>query len=224
MSNSSDRQYSPFDSLLMQIDTGVRTIFGGVTSTGRENPAAQASRDKDPETERSLSDAEKVLAGRLMRINHAGEVAAQGLYQGQALTARLPHVREQMEKAALEENDHLEWCRKRSNELGTHTSLLDPLWYTGSVAIGAAAGLAGDKWSLGFVAETERQVVKHLDSHLEQLPEHDVESRAILEQMKIDEGNHATTATSAGGVELPTPIKKLMGLTSKIMTKTAYWI
>ena len=226
--NLSARQISPIDSLLMQVDTGVRTIFGGVTHTSRINPAERAKCQDNAGTRTAtpppLSQGDKDLAGRLMRINHAGEVAAQGLYQGQALTAKLPHVREQMEQAAMEENDHLDWCRKRSNQLGTHTSLLDPLWYTGSVAIGAAAGLAGDKWSLGFVAETERQVVKHLDDHLNQLPEHDIESRAILEQMKIDEGQHATAATSAGGAELPTPVQKIMGLMSKVMTKTAYWV
>ncbi|KPJ92022.1 MAG: 2-octaprenyl-3-methyl-6-methoxy-1,4-benzoquinol hydroxylase, partial [Gammaproteobacteria bacterium SG8_11] len=166
----------------------------------------------------------KDLAGRFMRINHAGEVAAQGLYQGQALTARLPKVRAQMEQAALEENDHLDWCKKRATELGKGTSLLDPFWYMGSVVIGAAAGAAGDKWSLGFVAETERQVVKHLDSHLRRLSEHDEKTRAILQQMKADEGRHATSAVKSGGAELPTPIKKAMQLASKVMTKTAYWI
>ena len=159
-----------------------------------------------------------------MRINHAGEVAAQGLYEGQSLTARLPEVREKMERAAMEENDHLAWCESRINELGSHKSLLNPLWYGGSLAIGAIAGLAGDKWSLGFVTETERQVVHHLDSHLAQLNENDQKSRAILEQMKEDEGQHATTALHAGGAELPQPIKKLMSLTSKVMTKAAYRI
>lgn len=209
----------------MQLETGVRTVFGGVTPTGRVNPAELVSAEPDNDAiTQPLTDAERQLAGRLMRINHAGEVAAQGLYQGQALTAKLPLVREQMEQAASEENDHLNWCRQRAGELGTHTSLLDPAWYLGSVAIGAVAGLAGDKWSLGFVAETERQVVKHLEGHLAQLPQHDAKSRAILEQMRIDEGQHATTATSAGGIELPTPVKKIMGLMSKVMTKTAYRI
>ena len=146
------------------------------------------------------------------------------MYQGQALTARLPQVRQQMERAALEENDHLDWCEKRAKELGTHVSVLNPAWYAGSTAIGALAGLAGDKWSLGFVAETEKQVVKHLEEHLEQLPEHDDKSRAILEQMKEDEGRHATVALEAGGTELPDPVKKLMGLASKIMTRTAFWL
>ncbi len=200
----------------MGVDVGMRTLFGQPKITERPNPAQHA-------TETDLSETERQLAGRLMRINHAGEVAAQGLYQGQALTARLPHIRQQMERAALEENDHLDWCEKRARELGTHVSILNPLWYTGSAAIGALAGLAGDKWSLGFVAETEKQVVKHLEEHLTQLPEHDDKSRAILEQMKEDESHHATVALEAGGAELPEPVKKLMGLTSKIMTRTAFW-
>ncbi len=201
----------------MGVDVGMRTLFGQPKTTERTNPAHN-------ETEAELSETEQQLAGRLMRINHAGEVAAQGLYQGQALTARLPQVRQQMERAALEENDHLDWCEKRAKELGAHVSVLNPVWYAGSAAIGALAGLAGDKWSLGFVAETEKQVVKHLEEHLEQLPEHDDKSRAILEQMKEDEGHHATVALEAGGTELPLPVKKLMGLTSKVMTRTAFWI
>jgi ubiquinone biosynthesis monooxygenase Coq7 len=211
------RNFSPLDQLLIKIDTGLRTVLGGVHTTGRPNPA-----NKAPEHE--LSKREQDLAGRFMRINHAGEVAAQGLYQGQALTARLPKVRTHMEQAAQEENDHLDWCRKRAAELGKRTSLLDPFWYLGSVAIGAAAGVAGDKWSLGFVAETERQVVKHLDSHLQRLPEHDQKTLAILKQMKTDEGKHATSAVKSGGKVLPTPIQKAMQLVSKVMTKTAYWI
>jgi len=209
------RHYSPADKFLMHLDTGLRTVFGRPRVTERPNPAENIE-----DTE--LTQAEKELAGRLMRINHAGEVAAQGLYEGQALTARLPDVRDKMERAAMEENDHLAWCESRINELGSHKSLLNPLWYGGSLAIGAIAGLAGDKWSLGFVTETERQVVRHLDSHLAQLSEKDEKSRAILEQMKEDEGLHATTALHAGGAELPTPIKKLMALTSKVMTKTAF--
>jgi ubiquinone biosynthesis monooxygenase Coq7 len=210
------RQFSFLDHLIAHVDNGVRTLFGENHST-RANPA-------DTRADKELNSAEKQLAGRLMRINHAGEVAAQGLYQGQALTAKLPNVRAQTEEAAQEEVDHLAWCKSRTEELGTRTSLLDPVWYIGSVTIGAVAGLAGDKWSLGFVTETERQVVKHLEGHLEQLPQHDEKSRAILEQMKIDEQHHATTALEAGAAELPTPIKKAMTLTSKIMTKTAYWI
>ncbi|MDX1823416.1 MAG: 2-polyprenyl-3-methyl-6-methoxy-1,4-benzoquinone monooxygenase [Thiohalomonadales bacterium] len=201
----------------MHLDTGLRTVFGRPRVTERPNPAEDIA-------ETDLTAAEKDLAGRLMRINHAGEVAAQGLYEGQSLTARLPEVRDKMERAAMEENDHLAWCESRINELGSHKSFLNPLWYSGSLAIGAIAGLAGDKWSLGFVTETERQVVRHLDSHLAKLSEKDQKSRAILEQMREDEGHHATTALHAGGAELPTPIKKLMTLTSKVMTKTAFRI
>ncbi len=211
------RNYSPIDRLLLNLDTGLRTVFGQPVLTERPNPAQHL-----PETD--LNDAERVLAGRLMRINHAGEVSAQGLYQGQALTARLPEVRGKMERAALEENDHLEWCEGRARELGTHVSYLNPFWYAGSLAIGALAGAAGDKWSLGFVVETEHQVVRHLDEHLAQLPAHDLRSRAILEQMKEDEAHHATLALHAGGAPLPGPVKKLMGLVSKVMTRTAYWI
>jgi ubiquinone biosynthesis monooxygenase Coq7 len=211
------RHYSPADKFLMHIDTGLRTVLGRPQTTERPNPAEDIA-DAD------LTEAEKELAGRLMRINHAGEVAAQGLYEGQSLTARLPEVRDKMERAAMEENDHLAWCEGRLNELGSHKSLLNPLWYGGSLAIGALAGLAGDKWSLGFVTETERQVVRHLESHLAQLSEKDQKSRAILEQMKEDEGHHATTALHAGGAELPNPIKQLMILTSKVMTKAAFRI
>lgn len=211
------RDYSPVDKFLLHLDTGLRTVFGRPRVTERPNPAEDVA-------EADLTEAEKDLAGRLMRINHAGEVAAQGLYEGQALTARLAEVRDKMERAAMEENDHLAWCESRINQLGSHKSLLNPLWYGGSLAIGAIAGLAGDKWSLGFVTETERQVVRHLDSHLAQLSEKDQKSRVILEQMKEDEGQHATTALHAGGAELPAPIKKLMTLTSRVMTKTAFRI
>ena len=209
------RHYSPADKFLMHLDTGLRTVLGRPQTTERPNPAENI---EDAE----LTESEKDLAGRLMRINHAGEVAAQGLYEGQSLTARLPEVRDKMERAAMEENDHLAWCESRLYELGSHKSVLNPLWYGGSLVIGALAGLAGDKWSLGFVTETENQVVRHLDSHLAQISEMDNKSRAILEQMKEDEGHHATAALHAGGAELPGPIKIFMGLTSKVMTRTAY--
>lgn len=212
---TNSRKFSPVDSLMMQVDTGLRTLFGKPSITERPNP-------EDTVAEGELTAKEKDLAGRLMRINHSGEVAAQGLYQGQALTAKLPEVRNKMERAAQEENDHLDWCEQRINELDTHTSYLNPFWYFGSVAIGATAGFAGDKWSLGFVAETEHQVVRHLDHHLEQISENDHKSRAILEQMKEDEGHHATVALNAGGATLPAPVKKFMSITSKIMTKMVY--
>ncbi|HEU5338909.1 MAG TPA: 2-polyprenyl-3-methyl-6-methoxy-1,4-benzoquinone monooxygenase, partial [Sulfuricaulis sp.] len=153
-----------------------------------------------------------------------GEICAQALYQGQATTARLPEVRGKMDQAAQEENDHLAWTEERIRELGSHTSYLNPLWYAGSFAIGAFAGLAGDKWSLGFVAETEKQVVKHLESHLQRLPTEDLKSRQILEQMRDDEGHHATVAIESGGVPLPEPVRQLMRFASKIMTRTAYWL
>ena len=212
-----NRKFSPLDQLIRQFDAGLRTVFGNPPLTERPNPA-------EGKVEADLPPADKELAGRLMRINHAGEVSAQGLYQGQALTARLPEVRGKMERAALEENDHLAWCEQRCKELGTHTSLLSPFWYVGSLGIGALAGIAGDKWSLGFVAETEHQVVRHLDSHMAQINPLDKKSHAILQQMKDDEAHHATVALHAGGAELPMPVKRFMGLTSKIMTKTAYWL
>lgn len=211
------RRYSLLDNLVMAVDNGLRAVAGHPRVTERANPAAGI-----PEAE--LSAQQRDLAGRFMRINHAGEIAAQGLYQGQALTARLAQVREGMERAALEENDHLAWCEARARELGSHVSHLNPFWYLGSLAIGAAAGLAGDKWSLGFVAETERQVVRHLDDHLHRLAPHDGRSRAILEQMKVDEARHATAALHAGGTELPFAVRKLMALTSKVMTRSAYWV
>lgn len=211
------RHYSPLDHFLMNVDIGLRTLLGQPLLTERPDPGA-------PHADAPMSDKERNLVGRLMRINHAGEVSAQGLYQGQALTAKLPEVRGRMERAALEENDHLEWCERRARELGTHVSWLNPLWYFGSVAIGAAAGVAGDKWSLGFVVETEHQVCRHLDEHLSLLPPQDQKTRAILEQMKDDEMHHADIAQQAGGASFPEPVKRLMKLSSKVMTKTAYWI
>ena len=211
------RYYTPLDHVIRHVDVGLRTLLGQPRITERPNPA-------DGLPEAGLDDSERDLAGRLMRINHAGEVAAQGLYEGQALTAKLPDVRDKMERAAQEENDHLAWCEQRAKALGCHVSYLNPLWYFGSLGIGAAAGLAGDKWSLGFVAETEKQVIRHLDEHLARLPQQDQKSRAILEQMREDEAHHATVALQAGGAELPAAVKKLMGLTSKVMTGLAFRI
>lgn len=159
-----------------------------------------------------------------MRVNHAGEIAAQGLYHGQALVARDPAIRALLEQAGREETDHLAWCEQRLRELQDRPSLLDPFWYAGSFAIGMVAGLASDKVSLGFVAETERQVERHLDSHLEQLPVDDARSRAILMQMRRDEQAHGELARRAGGASLPGPARKAMQLTSKLMTRTARWI
>lgn len=212
-----ERHYSPFDKLIIEFDKALTTIAGQPETTGRQDPS-------QGHEEAELSELDRKQAAGLMRVNHAGEVSAQALYQGQALTARLPHVREAMEVAAQEENDHLIWCKQRLEALSSHTSVLNPLWYAGSFALGAVAGKVGDKWSLGFVAETERQVVEHIDSHLQILSEDDHKSRAVLEQMRLDEAHHGTKALEAGGVPLPQPITKAMGLVSKLMTKTSYWI
>ena len=211
------RHLSPIDNFIVQADHALRTIIGKPKITERSNPAKNT---QDAE----LDDAERRKSAGLMRVNHSGEVSAQALYQGQALTARLEEVRTSMERAALEENDHLAWTEQRLDELGSHKSLLNPIWYSGSFAIGALAGAIGDKWSLGFVAETEHQVIKHLDNHLAKLPEHDQRSRLILEQMKLDEAHHATVALEGGGAKLPWPVKKLMTAMSKVMTTTAYYI
>jgi ubiquinone biosynthesis monooxygenase Coq7 len=204
------------DQLIAGFDLALRTVTG-VHREARSSPA-----ESIPEAE--LDAAQRAHAAALMRINHVGEVCAQALYQGQALTASLPEVRGKMEQAAQEENDHLAWTAERLRELNSHTSVLNPFWYAGSFAIGALAGVAGDKWSLGFVAETEKQVVAHLDSHLTRLSPNDAKSRAILEQMKIDEGRHATVAIEHGAAALPEPVRQLMRLMSKVMTKTVYWI
>jgi len=212
-----DRTYTSADKLIGNIDNAIRTLFGRPQVTERPNPASAID-------EVEMSETDKKHAAGLMRVNHAGEVSAQGLYSGQALTARLPDVRDKMERAALEENDHLEWCERRLDELGSHKSLLNPFWYFSSFTIGAAAGITGDKWSLGFVAETEHQVVKHLEEHLQRLPTQDAKSRAVVEQMKEDEAHHATTALQHGGAALPIPVRKVMGLASKLMTTLAYKI
>ncbi|MGC4029770.1 MAG: 2-polyprenyl-3-methyl-6-methoxy-1,4-benzoquinone monooxygenase [Steroidobacteraceae bacterium] len=171
-----------------------------------------------------LTEAERREAAALMRVNHAGEMAAQGLYHGQALLAGNPLLREQLDNAAREETDHLAWCELRLRELSDRPSLLTPLWYLGSFTIGAVAGLAGDKVGLGFVSETERQVEAHLDSHLERLPPNDQRSRAILEQMREDEIEHGARARASGGIELPAPVRAAMRATARVMTGTARWI
>lgn len=211
------RRYNNFDQLVMNADTALRTLFGAPVTSAREYPAADIS-------DAEFSADEKKRIASLMRINHSGEVSAQALYQGQALTCRNDVIREKLNQAAIEENDHLSWTKSRIDELGGHTSLLNPLWYGGSFAIGAFAGAIGDKWNLGFLAETEQQVVEHLESHLNKLPGGDLKSRAVLEQMKIDESKHATTAIESGAAELPSPVKKLMATMSKIMTSTTYYI
>jgi ubiquinone biosynthesis monooxygenase Coq7 len=213
----SERKFNTADQFLIGIDNALRTLFGRPQVTERANPAECIE-----ETE--MSEEERDLTARLMRINHTGEVCAQALYQGQALTAKLPQIRATMERAAQEENDHLAWCETRLNELDNRKSMLNPFWYAGSFLIGAAAGLAGDKWSLGFVAETEHQVEAHLNDHMQRIPAQDQKSLAILEQMKDDEIHHATVALEAGGADLPTPIKAAMKLTSKLMTKSVFYL
>lgn len=209
--------HSILDRLIINLDNSLRTLVPGAARAGRENPASKQPRQPFDDAQR------KHIAG-LMRINHTGEVCAQGLYQGQAMTARLSAVRDEMQQAADEEIDHLQWCEQRLTELDSHTSLLNPFFYAASFTIGAAAGALGDKWSLGFVAATEEQVCKHLSDHLEQLPEGDQRSRAILEQMKVDEERHGHTALEAGGVEFSPSIKNVMTLMSKVMTHTTYRI
>ncbi len=201
----------------MGIDQALATVFGKPHTTGRAYPATDQNDD-------ALSESDKRESARLMRVNHVGEVCAQALYQSQALTARDKATKEKMRQSANEENDHLDWCEQRIKELGGRKSLLNPLWYSGSFAIGALAGWAGDRWNLGFVAETERQVVRHLGDHLDQISPQDARSRAVLEQMKVDENNHAASAVEAGGHTLPPPIKAGMQMISKIMTRTAYWL
>jgi len=214
MSAMSDRVLSPLDRLLDQADRALRASLARPSAL-RPNPASD-------HPDRLVDESARRHAAGLMRVNHAGEVAAQGLYHGQAITARRPEIRAAMEKAAREEGDHLAWCRARLDELGDRPSVLAPLWYAGSLAIGALAGTAGDRWSLGFMAETERQVEGHLEGHLARLPEGDERSRAILQQMKQDEASHARAAMDAGGAELPLPVRALMRLTAKVMTGTAY--
>lgn len=201
------------DHLIGHIDQALNNIFCRQVSQ-RPYPA------KDTEVDQ-LSDEERRKAAGLMRVNHAGEMAAQALYQGQSITARDPSICEQLQHASIEESDHLNWCRTRLDELGEQPSKLDPLWYAGSFAIGMAAGIAGDRWNLGFLAETEHQVVRHLDSHLQNLPKHDERSRAIVTQMREDELGHATLAEDLGAAKLPKTINTAMGLTSKVMTSLA---
>jgi ubiquinone biosynthesis monooxygenase Coq7 len=207
-----------FDRLIVQADRAVRTLAGsGDLVAERQTPAHQLD-------EQEMTTSEKQHAAALMRVNHSGEVCAQALYQGQALTARLPDVREEMEQAAEEEIDHLVWCQQRIDDLGSHTSYFNPVWYGLSFAIGAGAGLISDKVSLGFVAATENQVCRHLQDHLTKLPVQDLKSRAVVEQMLEDEARHAEAALSAGGYRFPFPVRQAMTLVSKAMTATSYRI
>ncbi|NDV12147.1 2-polyprenyl-3-methyl-6-methoxy-1,4-benzoquinone monooxygenase [Crenobacter caeni] len=202
------------DKLIIEFDKGLRTLAAPAMS-GRPHPDAHIE-------ECEMSDAERRHALGLMRVNHCGEVCAQALYQGQALTARTVEAREALKGAAQEEVEHLAWTEARIRELGGRPSVFNPLWYAGSLAIGVGAGLLGDKWNLGFLEETEHQVGAHLDSHLTSLPEQDARSRAIVEQMRDDELKHADMAHEMGAARLPLPVRALMKLSSKVMTGASY--
>lgn len=203
------------DTLLTAADHALKTL-SGCARASRPSPAGTAACD--------LSGSERRLAAALMRVNHAGEIAAQALYHGQSLVARSTATRTLLARAAREESDHLAWCEERLKELGSHPSRANPLWYAGSFAIGAVAGAFGDRASLGFVSETERQVEGHLDEHLSRLPAGDGRSRAVLEAMREDEARHGSSARDAGALPLPAPIRVLMRRTARVMTRTSYWI
>jgi ubiquinone biosynthesis monooxygenase Coq7 len=211
------RELTLTDRILGEIDKAIK-VLGAPARAARPFPGAGG------EPPQALAGDSARLAIRLMRVNHAGEVSAQALYQGQALTAKTASVATEMRQAAAEETDHLAWCERRLTELGGRTSLLNPLWYAGSWLIGAVAGGFGDRVSLGFITETERQVESHLRDHLQRLPAEDSASRAVLEQMKIDEIRHGARAEALGGVTLPAPLRGLMGLTSRLMTRGSYWM
>lgn len=203
------------DHLITTFDTGLRTLFTQANGARARPDSAIA--------DAPMTDAEKQHAAALMRINHVGEVCAQALYSGQAFVSSNPQVVDALKQAAAEETDHLAWCEGRIKELGGRKSLLNPLWYVGSFSLGTVAGLLGEKWNLGFLAETEKQVEAHLDSHLSQLSQDDQKTRAIIEQMKTDEREHADLARHLGGAELPMPVKSGMKFASKVMTNTAYY-
>lgn len=202
------------DRLIVEFDRALRAV-AGVVHAARPSPAEQIPQD-------SIAEKEKAHAAALMRVNHVGEVCAQALYQGQALTARDPAAREALAKAAREEEDHLAWSAERVRELGGRLSVLNPLWYAGSFALGALAGALGDRWNLAFLAETERQVEEHLSGHLEALPAQDERTRAVVEAMRADEARHRETALGLGAAELPEPVKLAMRFASRVMTTTAY--
>jgi len=203
------------DRFIIEFDKGLKTLAATAHSV-RPYP------DQNVSLSTELNSTEKRHAAALMRINHCGEVCAQALYNGQALTTKNPQTVRALEQASKEETEHLAWCERRIQELGGRTSLLNPIWYVSSFTLGAIAGALGDKWNLGFLAETESQVGVHLNQHLDALPANDDKSRAILEQMKIDEAEHAATAIHLGGAELPSPIKAAMQGMSKVMTSTTY--
>lgn len=212
-----DRHLTPVDRVLAGLDHALRTVNAQPTRGSRPNPAGAIG-------EARLSAAQRTHAAGLMRVNHAGEIAAQGLYQGHAAVARDPSIEAQMKQAAGEELDHLAWCEERLRELGSGPSALRPLWYAGSFAIGAASGILGDKWSLGFIEETERQVSEHLSGHLEGLPEDDARSRAIVAKMRDEEEMHGANALKAGAATLPQPVRVLMKWAASFMKHTAYRI
>lgn len=207
------------DRLIIEFDKSLRTLLAEPQST-RSHPTPASAQAADAQ----LQDSEKYLAAALMRVNHCGEVCAQALYNGQSLTTRNPETVSALRQASIEETEHLAWCEKRINELGGRKSLLNPFFYGSSFVLGAMAGAMGDKWNLGFLAETERQVGRHLQEHLSLLPEHDTKSRAILEQMQIDEAQHAANAVQHGAAELPPPVKSAMQLFSKVMTRSSYYL
>ena len=212
-----ERQLTPLDRLLASANNALRTVATPAGRSARPNPAEHI-------LDAELDDRQKAHAAGLMRVNHAGEVCAQALYQGHAAVARDKGIEAQIQRAADEEFDHLAWCEERIRELGEDVSKLSPFWYAGAFAIGAASGILGDRWSLGFIAETENQVCAHLDSHLDALPAEDAKSRAIVEQMRDEEEEHGDNAIDAGAADLPAPVKRLMQITAKVMTKTAYWV
>ncbi len=212
---------SPVDEFIIEFDRALRSIVG---ATPMRRAVPQATHEATNESISELSESEKQHAAGLMRINHVGEVCAQALYQSQKLHAKSDDLKQKLEHAAIEEEDHLAWCESRLKELDARPSLLNPLWYAGSFVLGSVAGLAGDKVSLGFVAETEKQVEHHLDGHLQELPANDHASRAIVAQMRADEIEHGQMAIREGGIELPLPVKSAMKLMAKVMTFTAYRI
>lgn len=212
-----DRHYSLLDQVCLRADGALRALSSKISPTQTPYPAAHMA-------EPQMTPDQRKHAAGLMRVNHAGEVCAQALYHGQALVTRSVALQTQLKQAAMEEGDHLFWCNKRLDELGSHTSYLNPLWYAGSFAMGVAAGCVSDECSLGFVAETESQVVKHLENHLKSLPEEDKKSLKILHQMQADEAHHRDEAIKAGAKKLPEIVRKAMGLVAKVMVKTAYWI
>ena len=211
------RHYSMFDYIFLGIDQAIRTLDHYPRTTGRSYPAKDIP-------EQILTESQRQHSAGLMRVNHAGEICAQALYHGQGVVTHTPMIKAKMQQAAMEEGDHLVWCEQRLDELKSHTSYLNPFWYAGSFGIGMLAGVIGDRFSLGFLAETEQQVIKHLEKHSQLLPDQDQRSYTILQQMERDEAQHRKEAITAGACELPLVAKKTMACVSKIMVKIAYWV